>query len=231
MTSRCVKSQSSLVAERSKLFSLSIASGGVGTEKPDALYCEAKAQPETWNGDARRWPWSWWSRCSGAEFGLEGNGSELPKLVSSVVSKSSNRDHKARELSIVPKPNCAEKLFQKSRLVVETSRSVLQPCRPGPPGVPKSSEKKSEICKMTCSKRHTPPTANCCLRWQKTKMLNIQMKVLEPKWKQEQRRSLQNTANKYAKLSLAMRSLGSRWSKCLLEVTLNHKLQLLLAHA
>ena len=29
--------------------------------------------------------------------------------------------------------------------------------------------------------------------------LNIQMKVLEPKWKQEQRRSLQNTANKYAK--------------------------------
>ena len=35
----------------------------------------------------------------------------------------------------------------------------------------------------------------------KTKMLNIQMKVLEPKWKQEQRRSLQNTANKYAKRS------------------------------
>ena len=32
-------------------------------------------------------------------------------------------------------------------------------------------------------------------------MLNIQMKVLEPKWKQEQRRSLQNTANKYAKRS------------------------------
>jgi hypothetical protein len=28
------------------------------------------------------------------------------------------------------------------------------------------------------------------------------MKVLEPKWKQEQRRSLQNTANKYAKLTL-----------------------------
>ena len=35
----------------------------------------------------------------------------------------------------------------------------------------------------------------------KTKMLNIQMKVVEPKWKQEQRRSLQNTANKYAKRS------------------------------
>ena len=35
----------------------------------------------------------------------------------------------------------------------------------------------------------------------KTKMLSIQMKVLEPKWKQEQRRSLQNTANKYAKRS------------------------------
>ena len=39
------------------------------------------------------------------------------------------------------------------------------------------------------------------LVWPKTKMLNIQMKVLEPKWKQEQRRSLQNKVNKYTNCS------------------------------
>ena len=35
----------------------------------------------------------------------------------------------------------------------------------------------------------------------KTKMLHIQMKVLEPKWNQEQRRSLQNKVNKYTNRS------------------------------
>ena len=52
------------------------------------------------------------------------------------------------------------------------------------------------------------------LVWPKTKILHIQMKVLEPKWNQEQRRSLQNKVDKYTNLCFERKRRRGSCSSC-----------------
>ena len=143
---------------------------------------------DTWNGDTMRGPWGQSSRCSGADFGLEGIGGALPKLMSYEFFTSCTKDHKSNEVSIVPMPICAESMPCVSRLTVLAPRSLLQPWCPGTPGIHKSTEKATWNSERACmtwwtanqSKRlnanvcHTHPKANSCRSWQKLKCKHFQ---------------------------------------------------------